>query len=115
MRTLKALTTEEVQKLLDTMTREDICAKYKVSKSTLSRVIRAHKLTKKGYRPHKLTKEQEVEIRRLYFEEELKQKDIAAQFHVSQSMVARIVNKKTLGLTFGGEAEVKVSYKYDAN
>lgn len=115
MRTLKALTKAEVQKLLDTTSREDICTKYKVSKSTLSRVIRTHGLTKKGYRPHKLTKDQETEIRRLYFEEHLIQKDIAAKFGVSQSMVARIVNKASPGLSFGGEADVKVSYKYDAN
>lgn len=115
MRTLKALTKTEVQKLLATMSRENICTKYNVSKSTLSRVIRTHGLTKKGYRPHKLNKEQEVEIRRLYFEEHWLQKDIAAKFGVSQSMVARIVNKVTIGLNFGGEAEVKVSYKYDAN
>jgi DNA-binding transcriptional regulator LsrR (DeoR family) len=115
MRTLKVLTKDEVQKLLEKMSREDICTKYKVSKSTLSRVIRAHNLTKKGYRPHKLNKDQETEIRNLYFQEHWLQKDIAVKFGVSQSMIARIVNKVTTGLNFGGEAEVKVSYKYNAN
>jgi DNA-binding transcriptional regulator LsrR (DeoR family) len=115
MRTLKTLNKEEVRKLLDTMSRKDICTKYNVSRSTLSRVIRSHGLTKKGYRPHKLNREQETEIRRLYFEESWLQKEIAAKFNVSQSMVARIVNKVTPGLNFGGEAEVKVSYKYNAN
>ena len=67
--------------------------------------------------PKGLTYEIAERIRRAYSIERLTQMEIASSYHVSQSLVSKIVNgyihKPPISdIQLGGMAEVKVSYNY---
>ena len=108
------ITKTELVKVLENCARKDICEHFKISERTLSRIIYDYQLQKTGYGPKQLTKETCHDIRVMYGTGKYTQADIADKFHISQSLVSRIVNKQIhkteRDVEFGGQAAVKVGY-----
>lgn len=104
---------KELKELLGYMTKDQILEEYNISQSTLSRLLKKHGLTKKGYGARKLNFSIAQEIRKI--SKDYTQKELADLFEVSQPTIHKIINNlayKASGPKVTGEANVKVGYNY---
>lgn len=105
----------ELSNLLKIHTAEEICDSLSISRRTLSRRLKRFGLVRVNYGPKKLSEEIISRIRQLYGADKMTQKELAKKFHVSQSLICKIVNNevhKNVGLIFCGNAEIKVGYRH---
>tara|TARA_Y100000034_G_scaffold8039_1_gene8775 strand:- start:55 stop:378 length:324 start_codon:yes stop_codon:yes gene_type:complete len=104
---------KELKELLSYLTKDQILKEYNISQSTLSRLLRKHNFTKRGYGAGKLNFSTAQEIRKMAGD--YTQKQLAELFEVSQPTIHKILNNvvyKSGGPKVTGEADVKVGYNY---
>lgn len=106
----------EFVKILKDCAKKDICSHFGISERTLDRLIGDYCLKKKNFGPKNLPDETVNSIRSLYSTGDYTQKELADRFHVSQSLVCKIVNNQihrhAFGLTIRGEAVYRLGYRH---
>jgi len=111
---IRELITEDMEKLLQEKSRQFICDHYQISRRTLNRVLKERGLT--GFGLDRIDDKTVGEIRLLYSRKDFTQTELADKYHVSQSLISKIVNdvvhRNIANFVIGGEAEVKLGYKH---
>lgn len=115
MNKLHKLSDEKLLTLVETNSNEEICKEFSISQRTLSRILHKRGMVRKNYGPKGLTKEEKRTIRQLYADGIFTQKELGVKYGVSQAMICKVVNERLNDLVFGGSADVRVGYRYDAN
>jgi len=81
---------------------------FGVTEQTIRRWLKYYEIyePKRNYGPNKLTAQDKIVIRKLYFSDKHTQQEIADKFEISQTMVGKIVNKYHSDIHFGANAEI---------